>query len=57
MTTPYDLVVRSRRVVLPGGEGLAAVVVRECVVADHGARLGAFGESDLGDVRPDEVPR
>jgi allantoinase len=53
MTVPYDLVVRSRRAVLPGGERPAAVAVRGgviAVVADHGARLDALAETDLGDL-------
>jgi allantoinase len=51
--TSYDLVVRSRRVVLPEGERPAAVAVRDGViaaVAEHGARLDARREIDLGEL-------
>ncbi|MDL4771844.1 allantoinase AllB [Actinomadura xylanilytica] len=50
----YDLVVRSRRAVLPDGERPAAVAVRDGRIAavhhDPGARLAAAAEVDLGDV-------
>src|SRR5439155_2479201 len=49
----YDLVVRSRRAVLPDGTRPAAVAVSGAVIAaieDHGARLEADREVDLGDL-------
>jgi allantoinase len=49
----YDLVIRSRRVVLPGGVQAAAVAVRQekiVAIADYGARLGAARDDDLGDL-------
>jgi allantoinase len=49
----YDLVVRSRRAVLPGGERPAAVAVRDgtiVAVEDRGARLPAASDTDLGDL-------
>jgi allantoinase len=49
----YDLVIRSRRVVLPDGERPAAVAVsdgRIAAVADQGAALGTAEEVDLGGV-------
>ncbi|MCW2944434.1 MAG: allantoinase [Actinoallomurus sp.] len=53
MTAPYDLVVRSRRTVLPEGERPAAVAVRDgriVAVEEHGAPLPAVADTDLGDV-------
>ncbi|GLZ14737.1 allantoinase [Actinomadura sp. NBRC 104425] len=50
---PYDLVVRSRRTVLPTGERAAAVAVRHGVIAAIGALDAPFAaaeEVDLGDV-------
>ncbi|MFF5259069.1 allantoinase AllB [Actinomadura viridis] len=53
-TGGFDLVIRSARVVLPGGERPAAVAVRDgriAAVAEHGASLGpvpAGAEIDLG---------
>ena len=49
----YDLVVRSRRVVLPDGVRPAAVAVREkkiAAVTGYGARLGAARDEDLGEL-------
>jgi allantoinase len=49
----YDLVVRSRRTVLPGGTAAAAVAVRGGVIAaieDYGTRLDAGQDVDLGDL-------
>ncbi|GAA4516344.1 allantoinase AllB [Actinoallomurus oryzae] len=52
MTQGYDLVVRSRRAVLPDGERPAAVAVREgriAAVAAYDAPLTAREDVDLGD--------
>jgi allantoinase len=52
-TTPYDLVVRSRRAVLPDGERAAAVAVRGgriAAVAPYGAPMSAREDVDLGDL-------
>jgi len=49
----YDLVVRSRRAVLPGGTRAAAVAVSGPAIAaveDYGARLDAGRDVDLGDL-------
>jgi len=49
----YDLVVRSRRAVLPGGTRAAAVAVSGPSIAaieDYGTRLEAAREIDLGDL-------
>ena len=49
----YDLVVRSRRAVLPEGTRAAAVAVSGPVIAaieDYGAPLEASGDVDLGDL-------
>ncbi|MDR3034215.1 MAG: allantoinase AllB [Kitasatospora sp.] len=49
----YDLVLRSRRVVLPGGEQPAAVAVRRekiAAIARYDARLDAARDDDLGDL-------
>src|SRR4029077_7979294 len=49
----YDLVVRSRRAVLPDGTRAAAVAVSGPVIAaveDYGARLDAARDDDLGDL-------
>ncbi len=49
----YDLVVRSRRTVLPGGTRAASVAVSGPAIAavhDYGARLDAGRDVDLGDV-------
>jgi allantoinase len=49
----HDLVVRSRRVVLPGGVRDSAIVVKDgkiTAVEDYGARLDAAADLDLGDV-------
>jgi allantoinase len=49
----YDLVVRSRRAVLPGGTRAAAVAVSGSSIAaieDYGTRLEAAREIDLGDL-------
>jgi len=49
----YDLVVRSRRVVLPDGERPAAVCIfdgRVAAVLDHAAEVGTGPVEDLGDV-------
>ena len=49
----YDLVVRSRRAVLPGGMTPAAVAVSGPVIAavgDYGASLPAGRDVDLGDL-------
>src|SRR4029079_19424127 len=49
----YDLVVRSRRAVLPDGTRAAAVAVSGPVIAaieDYGAPLEAGREIDLGDL-------
>jgi len=49
----YDLVVRSRRAVLPGGTRAAAVAVSGPAIAaveDYGARLEAGRDVDLGDL-------
>jgi allantoinase len=46
----FDLVIRSRRAVLPGGVREAAVAVRDgkiAAVADYGARLDAGADEDL----------
>jgi allantoinase len=53
VTTPYDLLVRSRRTVLPHGERPTAVAVRDgriAAVAEYGATLAAREDVDLGDV-------
>ncbi|MDN3351402.1 allantoinase AllB [Actinomadura sp. DC4] len=53
MTDSYDLVVRSRRAVLPDGERPAAVAVRAgriAAVAAYDAPLAAAETTDLGDV-------
>ncbi|MBW8484364.1 allantoinase AllB [Actinomadura parmotrematis] len=53
MTDRYDLVIRSRRAVLPGGERPAAVAVRDgriAAIEDAAAPLAAAAETDLGDV-------
>ncbi|MQY03301.1 allantoinase AllB [Actinomadura macrotermitis] len=53
MSDRYDLVIRSRRAVLPYGERPAAVGVRDGRVAaieDADARLPAAAEVDLGDI-------
>ncbi|WP_433327143.1 allantoinase AllB [Spirillospora sp. CA-294931] len=50
--TPQDLVIRSRRAVLPDGERPAAVVVRDGVIAaiePYGAPVAAFDDVDLGE--------
>ena len=50
----YDLVVRSRRAVLPDGTRAAAVAVSGPVIAaveDYGAPLEASRDVDLGDLR------
>ncbi|MBX6767014.1 MAG: amidohydrolase family protein, partial [Actinomadura rubrobrunea] len=52
MNEPYDLVVRSRRAVLPTGERAAAVAVRHGLIAAIGALDAPFAaaeEVDLGD--------
>ncbi|HEY2443574.1 MAG TPA: allantoinase AllB [Streptosporangiaceae bacterium] len=49
----YDLVVRSRRVVLPDGQRAASVTVRNNkveTIAGYGARLDAASDVDLGDL-------
>ena len=49
----YDLVVRSRRAVLPGGQRAAAVAVRNEkveTIAGYGARLDAARDVDVGDL-------
>ena len=49
----YDLVVRSRRAVLPGGTRAAAIAVSGptiAAVADYGASLQASHDVDLGDL-------
>ena len=49
----HDLVVRSRRAVLPDGTRPAAVTVSGTVIAtieDYGAPLEADREADLGDL-------
>jgi len=49
----YDLVIRSRRAVLPGGTQAAAVAVGGSSIAaieDYGTRLEAAREIDLGDL-------
>jgi allantoinase len=49
----YDLVIRSRRAVLPGGTRAAAVAVSGpsiAAVEDYGTRLEAAREVDLGDL-------
>jgi allantoinase len=49
----YDLVLRSRRVVLPGGVQPGAVAVRRekiAAIAGYGARLAAARDEDLGDL-------
>ena len=49
----YDLVIRSRRAVLPGGTRAAAVAVSGSSIAaieDYGTRLEAAREIDLGDL-------
>lgn len=49
--TPYDLVIRSRRTVLPYGERPAAVAVREgriAAIEDYDAPLAAATEVNLG---------
>jgi allantoinase len=51
--TPYDLVVRSRRAVLPEGMRPAAVAVSGpaiAAIADYGQRLPAGQDVDLGDL-------
>ncbi len=51
--TPYDLVVRSRRAVLPEGMRPAAVAVSGqaiAAIADYGERLQAGQDVDLGDL-------
>ncbi len=53
MNGPYDLVVRSRRAVLPGGERPAAVAVRDgriAAVGEYAAVLPTEEDTDLGDV-------
>jgi allantoinase len=53
VTVPYDLIVRSRRTVLPDGERPAAVAVRGgriAVVAAHAAPLPAHEDVELGDL-------
>ncbi|MCG5212335.1 allantoinase AllB [Streptosporangium sp. KLBMP 9127] len=53
MAEPYDLVVRSRRAVLPAGVRGAAVAVRAgriAAVRPYDAELGARAETDLGEV-------
>jgi allantoinase len=53
VTIPNDLVIRSRRVVLPDGERAAAVAVRDgriAAIADHGSGLPAVADLDLGTV-------
>jgi allantoinase len=53
VTVPYDLVVRSRRTVLPDGERPAAVAVRDgriAAVAAHDAPLPAHEDVGLGDL-------
>jgi allantoinase len=53
VTGPYDLVIRSRRAVLPDGERPAAVAVRDgriAAVAGHDAPLAAAEDVELGDV-------
>ena len=53
MIAPYDLVIRSRRTVLPDGERPAAVSVRGGRISRIGAydeRMPAEVETDLGDV-------
>jgi allantoinase len=50
---PHDLVVRSRRAVLPDGERPAAVAVRDgriAAVAPYDARLAAETDADLADL-------
>jgi len=50
---PYDLVIRSRRAVLPGGTRAAAVAVSGPSIAaieEYGAPLDAAREIDLGDL-------
>jgi allantoinase len=49
----YDLVIRSRRAVLPGGTRAAAIAVSGpsiAAVEDYGTRLAAAREVDLGDL-------
>ena len=49
----YDLVLRSRRVVLPGGVRRGAVAVRQekiAAIAGYDARLDAASDHDLGDL-------
>jgi allantoinase len=49
----YDLVIRSRRTVLPDGERPAAVAVHDgriAAVGEYGAALAADGDVELGDV-------
>ena len=49
----YDLVVRSRRTVLPDGTRAAAIAVSGQAIAateDYGARLDADRDLDLGDL-------
>lgn len=49
----YDLVLRSRRMVLPGGVQPAAVAVRQekiAAIAGYDARLDAVRDHDLGDL-------
>ncbi|MCW2865250.1 MAG: allantoinase [Actinoallomurus sp.] len=53
MSGPYDLVIRSRRAVLPDGERPAAVAVRSgriAAVTERDAPLAAVEEVDLGDL-------
>jgi allantoinase len=53
VNAPYDLIVRSRRTVLPEGERPAAVAVRDgriTAIADHDAPLAAAEDVELGDV-------
>jgi allantoinase len=53
MAVPHDLVIRSRRAVLPDGTRAAAVAVSGPVIAaigDYGARLDAGRDVDLGDL-------
>jgi allantoinase len=49
----YDLVVRSRRTVLPDGTRPSAIAVRDSAIAainEYGARLDATADVDLGDL-------